>query len=303
MGMRKILFYTQNRWAYGSIHHGLCKELYKYEIYANVLDWTQPYTLEEFSLLNSIYDIFVTNPEAVLPLHYNYHIPLEKIITIAHGQWDLLLARRDSGLEFFNHVREYAVVSNILKVKSKEFNIEREPKISRIGIHFDTFYSKISDSLKIVGYGGAKETINFFGEEIKRGELVEEAISDLKNIELVTHGFYNHLCMPGYYKTIDALIMSSTEESVGLPVMEAAASGKLILGTPVGYFENNGRKGGGILLSLERNKFIQEVKESICFYRDNPKEYKDACLSIQNFAKENYDWEVVIEDWVNLLSV
>lgn len=301
--MIKVLFYTQNRWAYGSIHHALCKELYKYGIYANLLDWTQPYSLDEFELLNSIYDIFVTNPEAVLALHYNYGIPLEKIITIAHGQWDILLAKRDSGTEFFKYVKKYAVVSKILKRKSKEFEIEVEPEVVRVGIHFDTFYSAPSPVLKIIGYGGAKETINFFGEEIKRGRLVEDCINSIQDVELITHGFYNHLCMPGYYKGIDALIMSSTEESVGLPIMEAAAAGKLTMGTPVGYFENNGKRGGGLLLGLEENQFKNDLIESINFYKDNPKEYIDACLSIQQFAKENYDWEVVIEDWVKLLSV
>lgn len=92
--MKKVLFYTQNRWAFGSIHHGLCKELYKHNIYANLLDWTETYTSEEFELLNNTYDLFVTMPEAVLHLHYIYKVPLNKIIAVAHEQWDILLAKR-----------------------------------------------------------------------------------------------------------------------------------------------------------------------------------------------------------------
>lgn len=301
--MLKVLFYTQNRWAYGSIHHGLCKELYKYGIYANLLDWTQVYTEEEFELLNNTYDVFVTNPEAVLHLHYTYKIPLEKISTIAHGQWDILLAKRDSGIEFFNYVRNYGVISNFLKNKSKEFGIEREPFITKLGIHFDTFYSKPSNDLKVAGYGGDKETINFFGEEIKRGSLVEKAFEDINGVHLYTHKYYNHLCMPGYYKKIDALIMSSTEEAGGLPVMEASASGKLVLGTPVGYFEDNANKGGGILLPIEENLFINDLKYNIELYRDNSILFREKCESIQQFARENYDWSITIEDWVSFLSV
>ena len=73
--MKKVLFYTQNRWAFGSIHHGLIKELYKHNIYGNLLDWTKRYTEEEFKYLDNTYDLFVTNPEAVMSLHQAYKIP------------------------------------------------------------------------------------------------------------------------------------------------------------------------------------------------------------------------------------
>ena len=299
--MKKILFFTQNRWAFGSLHHALCKELYKHNIYANLLDWTQHYTLEEFNLLNNTYDIFVTNPEAVMHLH-RCGIPLKKIITIAHGQWDLLLARRDSGLDFFNEVKDFAVVSAILKTKSKEFGIRREPKITPIAIHFDAFYSKIHPELKIVGYGGLKETKNFFDVEIKRGHLVEKVLTSVNGLQLTFNGNFNHLCMPAFYKTIDCVIQSSSEESAGLPAMEGAASGKLIIGTPVGYLGENGNNGAGIIVPLEEDGFVNETKNHLTYYRDNPQAYREKCELIQQFAKENYDWQVVIHRWVELFT-
>lgn len=300
--MLKVLFYIENGWAYGSIHHGLCKELYKHGIFANLLDWTKEYTREEFSLLNSCYDLFVTNVTAATNL-YNYGIPLHKIIGVAHGQYDLLVANQVCGKEFYSYIKNFCVVSEILKLKSKEFGIDREPEITRIGIHFDSFYSQVQQELKIVGYGGIRETYNFFGEEIKRGYLVENAVSKVQNLTLLSNKVYNHLCMPGYYKTIDALVMSSSEEAAGLPVMEASAAGRLILGTPVGYFEKNGNIGGGIILPIEENQFVHQLSNYLEYFRDNSREYKIACESIQQFAKENYDWSVVIEDWVKILSV
>jgi hypothetical protein len=54
--MKKVLFYNQNRWALGSIHHALAKELYKYGIIANLLDWTQQYSLEEIRLTSILRD-------------------------------------------------------------------------------------------------------------------------------------------------------------------------------------------------------------------------------------------------------
>lgn len=299
--MIKVLFYTQNRWAFGSIHHALTKELFKHNIYANLLDWTQSYTLEEFHLLNSVYDIFVTNPEAVISLH-NRGIPLTKIITIAHGQWDLLLAKQNNGTEFYKELRGYGVISDILKQKSAEFGIERIPNVVPLGIHFDTFYDKIHDHLKVVGYAGQKECLNFYKVEIKRAKLIEEAVSILSDINLVTHGDYNHLCMPGYYKHIDCLIMASSEEAGGLPVMESAAAGRLVLGTPVGYFEHNAKLGAGIELPLEPTSFVNKAREHIAYYRDNPQQYRYMCQNIQQFARDNYDWSNVIHAWVELLT-
>lgn len=214
--MKRVLFYTQNRWAYGSIHHGLCKELYKHGIYANLLDWTQSYSLDEFRCLNKSYDIFVTNPEAVCTLHKNYQVPLNKIIAMAHGQWDMLLAKKEASFDFYPLIKEFAVVSNVLKTKAEEFKLSRIPKVVEFGIHFDMFYREPAANLHTIGYGGAKETVNFHGQEIKRGKLVEQALEGT-GLKLQMHGFYNHLCMPGYYDSIDAVVMSSIAQNPKTP--------------------------------------------------------------------------------------
>jgi glycosyltransferase involved in cell wall biosynthesis len=297
--MKRVIFYTQNRWAFGSIHHALCKELYKYDIYCNVLDWSIGYTTREFELLIDKYDYFVTNPEAIMALHNEYKVPFDKIISIAHGQWDILLARQNFGLDVLSKIKKYAVVSNILKEKSIEFGSPVIPEVVELGIHFDLLYNKPSDSLKTIGYAGAYETVNYFGQEIKRGRLVKDIV-EKTNLNLNNHEFFNYMCVPSYYKQIDCLIMSSTEESVGLPMLEGAAAGKLCIGTPVGYFERNGLKGGGIQVSLEENQFVDEVSAILNYYKYNPEQYHKKCLDIQEYARYNYDWSKVIDQWVKL---
>ncbi len=299
--MRKVLFYTQSRWAFATIHRGLEKELYKYGIISNLLDWTQQYSGEEFKLLNESYDLFVTMPDAVVHLN-RCGIPGNKIATVAHGQWDMLLAKRDFGNGFYDQIYKFGVVSNVLKTKSAEFGINRTPDVVSFGIHFDMFYRKPSSSLKKIGYGGARETKNFFNVEIKRGHLVKETITNVPEVNLVEHDFYNWMCMPAYYNSIDALAVSSIEESAGLPSMEAAAAGRLVLSTPVGYFEENGPRGGGILLPLEEEEYKKKLSEEIRYYTSDSEAYKKKCLEIQEFAKENYDWSRHIENWVNFLT-
>jgi len=299
--MKKVIFYTQNRWAFGAIHHALCKELYKHNIYANLLDEDIQYTEEEFQLLNESYDLFVTNPDKVINLHIKSKIPLNKIVAVAHGQWDILLANHQNE-DIYPHIHSFGVISNVLKNKCKEWNISVQPKVVETGVHFDLFYAKPSELLRILGYGGIKQTYNFYGQEIKRGHLVERACEGIEGIQLQSSGSYNHLCMPAYYKTVDSVIMSSTEEAGGLPMLEAAAAGRLPIGTPVGFFEENAPKGGGILVPLDENAFVEQTKQTILYYRDNPKEYVNKCLEVQAYARDHYDWSKKIKAWVELLG-
>lgn len=286
----------------GQIHRSLEKELFQYGIYANLLNWRTEVKPDEWKMLNDTYDLFVTNPDAVLPLH-NCGIPINKIATIAHGQWDMLLAKQQSNnLDFYPHLYKFGVVSEVLKTKCAEHNISsRVPEVVREGLHFDFFYQKPSQSLQRVGYGGARETKNFFGVEIKRGHLVKNTVAQTP-VQLVEHDFYNWLSMPAYYSKIDALVASSIEEAAGFPVMEAAAAGRLVLSTPVGYFEEDGPKGGGIVLPLEEQDYCQSLYNNLAEYYNDSNKYQKKCKEIQEYARENYDWSKHIQGWVNFLS-
>lgn len=301
--MKKILFYTEAKWAYGSIHYGLCKELYKHGIFAEVLNWDINFSQDEFDFLIDRYDLFVTTSPSVMKLHKDYKVPLSKIVATAHGQWDILLARHQAEFDFYPQLRSFGVISDILKEKSIEWGISRVPKVVETGIHFDLFYSEPSESLKTIGYAGTKHTYNFGGHEIKRGHLVDAVCVNIPDIQLKSSGgMYNYLCMPTYYKSVDAVIMSSSEEAGGMPMLEAAAAGRLTIGTPVGFFEKNGKLGGGVTVPIEDNLFVEKTRECILFYKDNPYEYRQKCLEIQAYARDNYDWCHKINAWVDLLS-
>jgi len=300
--MKKILFFFENNWAFGSIHHALCKELYKHGIYANVLDWSQNYTSEEINFLKTIYDVFVTLPNTASTLLYTFGIEPQKIIIVAHEQTDILFTHRDHGADYFQQFLKYGVISNAIKSKSKEVGIIREPDIVNCGIHFDNFYRPIREQLKIVGYGGAKCTPNFYGLDRKRGHLVEQCVNETPDINLLNHKFYRYMCMPAYYEKIDCLIVSSYEDAGGLPAMEAAASGCLVISTPVGYFEYHGPRGGGITVPINENDFVNQTKQHLEFYKNNISAYKEKCEQIQQYARDNYDWSNKIENWVNFLT-
>lgn len=300
--MEKVIFFVENGWAFGQLHKAVCKELYKHGIYANILDSSKSYTLEELDLLQKHYDIFVTLPNFAHILVNEYLIDPSKIIIMAHEQCDILYTIQMHGVEYFNKFKKYAVISDILKIKSKEWGISVEPIITECGVHFNHFYSPVKDNLKIVGYGGAKCSPNFYGVDRKRGYLVENCVKQIDGLILREHKFYNHLCMPGYYKEIDCLMMSSIQDAGGLPVVEAAAAGRLVISTPVGFFEHSGPLGGGIVVPLDEDGFMSESKKNLIYYMQNEKEYREKCHSIQSYARDNYDWSIRIKNWVNLFN-
>ena len=300
--MKKVLFFTQNRWAFGTIHQGLVKELYKRGIYSNLLDYSVLYTKEEFNFLIDIYDYFVTNPETI-PALMSYGVPCQKIVAIAHAEWDIFVAARDMVHNTTNYydLHAYGCISDKLCDMFNDSHPHSKVKAKRVtnGIHFDLFYNKPSNSLKTVGFGGKMVGCNFFGLDIKRGHLVEK-VTNMTNLEFIPNATYHYMAMPAYYKTIDAIIMASTEEAAGMPMLEAAAAGRLCIGTPVGYFNHNSDNGGGIKVRIDEEDFINDTSKILEYYKSNPEEYNKKCLDIQEYARYNYDWSKVIDQWIEL---
>jgi glycosyltransferase involved in cell wall biosynthesis len=300
--MKKVMFFTQNRWAFGSLHQGLVKELYEHGIYANLLDYTIGYSQEEFNFFIDTYDYFVTNPESI-PQLMSYQVPLNKIVAVAHAEWDIYVAARDMVHNITNYydIHSYGCISDKLVDMFNDCNPHSKVKAKRVtnGINFHAFYAKPSDGLQKVGFGGKMVGCNFFGVDIKRGHLVQQAV-EMASLNFVPNGTYHYLAMPGYYKTIDSIIMASIEEAAGMPMLEAAAAGRLCIGTPVGYFKHNSEEGGGIKVRSDENGFLADVVETLEYYKANTEKYKQKCLDIQEYARYNYDWSKVIHQWVDL---
>jgi glycosyltransferase involved in cell wall biosynthesis len=180
-------------------------------------------------------------------------------------------------------------------------NYSIKPKLVTNGIHFDMFYNKPSNQLNTVGYGGTMVGHNFSGQEIKRGLLVQK-VAETTNLRFFPNATYNHLAMAGYYKQVDSIIMSSTEEAGGLPMMEAAAAGRLTIGTPVGYYAEDAIESGGVIVSIDPNDFIRETREAIQRYQQDNQLYRSTCAKIQEYAIEKFNWPDRIEPWLNLFT-
>lgn len=312
--MKRVVFYFEPNWAFGTVHYELFKYLWGHGFNCQLLPWNKSYTREEMLELNSTTDIFVTTPHGWRFLGYNYGtVAPEQCVIISHAKLDMTELIHHHGYEDFKRFRRYGCVSQWLVDLSKELGIERPAELTPVAINYNTFYSTPNDNLKVVGYTGSFHRKEEFAQDMvasdlaqpkyhKRGWLVEEAVKRAGLEFRVAQQYHNSfITMPGFYKGVDAVIAASTEEGAGLPVMEGGAAGKLVIGTNVGHWAQRIGDAGGHAVPVAEDEFLEKTVEILSYYKDNPNKYRQRCLEIQEHAK-SYDWQHVIDKWVSILS-
>ena len=177
---------------------------------------------------------------------------------------------------------------------------QHELLVCSLGIDYWNFHAPVAKRLTSVGYAGAYRVEH--NAHIKRTELVDQ-ICEQTGLPLKVALHYHNLftTMQGFYPQVSAVIISSTHEGAGLPALEAAAAGRLVLSTPVGHIERIGPK-GFVELPLNAEELVLRGVEILNYYKNNPTEYELRCTQMQEHAK-TYDWSAgPISQWVQLLS-
>jgi glycosyltransferase involved in cell wall biosynthesis len=298
--MKKVLFFTEPWWAFGAVHYGLSRALTKYGISSNVIDWRNNYSESERKFISSSYDLFVTTQPGIITLNQGYNISLDRIICVSHAAWDIKIVNHLLNNDIYNNLFGYSVVSDHLIADSINNGVFRIPSVTKIGIDFDLFYRKLPSRLSTIGYSGALVANNVEKKEIKR------SICFLKSVVPSGLSFrfakrYHFANMPGFYESVDAIMVTSSEEGAGLPGMEAAAAGRLVISTPVGYFGQNYHMGAGLVLPIDSDSLIAKASEYVNYYKQNDREFIELCNMCQSFARDNYDWGKVIHPWLELI--
>lgn len=299
--MKRIAFFTYNEWAFGSIHKALIKELYKNGIDSNIIDWNISYSREEFNAFIDTYDVFVTVPGNAVTALLSYGVPYSSIIAIAHGRYDIQFGISEGN--DFNAFRAYGGVSLDLSHFSQQNGINKEFHVVRNGINFDEFYCPVAEHLNVIGYSGVIEKDNPHSniKDWKRGYLVKD-IASKTDTKLLLPSKRSHLAMSAYYKDIDCLMVSSTEqESCGLPLLEAAAAGRLPISTLTGI-NRDFDKPTGIILPMEEELYLSGGINVINTLKENSHLFNQLCTNAQEFARMHYDWSVVIDNWITILT-
>lgn len=299
----KVVIFGYTKWSHGRVYYDLCNHLYRQGYIVDILDWQVGHA-DYISKLSSYYDLFMCACDGIRMLTDTYKVPYDRTIAISHHEFDLRMLIEQKGTEIFNWFVNFGVVGESLYAASLAMGVPKVPMIASLGINYSEFHGDVSDKLQTVGYAGSMR-VKTFGVEWKRGELAEAAAREAGLAFKVAGSTANQISfhdMPDFYRSVDAVLMSSISEGAGLPVMEAAAAGKLVIGTPVGHFPRKAYEGGGIIAPIEADRFKAFAATTLRYYRDNRAAYVDKCRSIQAAARQ-FDWQHSLADWVELIEV
>lgn len=298
----KVLIRGWPFWSHGRVYYDLCKQLDRRGYIVDILNWRGDHR-DQVRQLMQYYDLFITALDGVRTLVNLYGVPCDRVIGVSHSQWDIRTLIEQKGREFFETLGGYVVISDFLYCSSLTQGVAREPKVAGLGVDYDDFRIPVSDRLETVGYASSMSCTDY-GVEWKRGHLAEAAARDAGLAFKVAGSMSNAMSfhdMPDFYRTVDAVLMSSVNEAGPLTVIEAAAAGRLVIGTPVGHFPEKACLGAGILAPAEAGKFKSFAAETLRYYKDNPAAYVEKCRAIQEAARLS-DWSHVIGDWIEAIE-
>ena len=297
----RILIYTQTSWAFGAVHSSLAAQLRAAGWVADVKDWSKQYYLSEFQKEVEQYDYVLTVASGGnATLAHSYGIAPEKIVIVAHDEWDLQKMIAAEGIDDFDRYAGYGVISDTLACSSIALGIKRVPFVVRYGVEFAKYRHDLSTGLSRVGYATTMERLTVSGLERKRGALAKACVEAV-GLEFVPVDDLPFEAMPEFYGSVNSVVMPSLQEGAGLPPLEGAAAGRLVIGTPVGHFPRLAYEGLGILAPLEAGAFQRFTAETLIYYRDNPSAYVEKCGAIQEAAKQR-DWQYTVKDWIELFD-
>lgn len=298
----KVLIYGYPKWSHGRVYYDLCCHLHKRGYIVDILDWQQDHAHHIKDII-PYYDLFMCALDGIRTLVDIYGVPYDRIVAISHHELDIRMLVEQKGVDVFDKFAGYGVVSEFVYCSSIMQGVHRPPVVVPVGINYSEFFATPSDRLESVGYASSMSA-RTYGVEWKRGHLAEAAASEAHLDFKIAGSTGQQLSfhdMPDFYKTVDAVVTSSISEAAQLPVMEGAAAGRLIIGTPVGHFPVKAYLGGGILAPVEPEQFKKFTTATLKYYRDNPGAFNDKCNSIQETARQ-FDWKYAIGDWIGLLE-
>ncbi len=298
----RILIYGYPQWSHGRVYYDVMQRLWRAGFVIDLINWRQDHAAS-FPELLDYYDLFLTAPDGVRTLADAYGVPAARMIVVSHHEADIRMLVEQKGREIFDEFAAFGAVSDFVYGASMMQGVRRPPTVVPLGIDFESFYAPLPSRLEAVGYASSMSVVTY-GVEWKRGHLAEAAARKAGlpfKVAGSTASQTSFHDMPQFYPTVDAVLTSSISEAAQLPVMEAAAAGRLVIGTPVGHFPLRAYQGGGIIAPMEADKFVAFVSEALAHYRDNPSAFRETCSRIQDAARQ-FDWSEMIGEWAGLIE-
>ena len=295
----KIGFYTSPKWAFGTIHAELMDRLHDFNIESEILDFEKAYIIPEFQSMLQNFDFIVTNPQSSLALTKSYRFPPARIALVSHGEPELIAMCEAASRNVFDSFLDFAVVSESLYASALTLGIRPPSAVLSIGVNYDKFFSEPARELRKVGYAATYSRSNYYGVEIKRGELARMCVTN-SGLEFVTASEIALSEMPDFYRSVDSILMPSLQEGAGLPALEGAAAGRLVIGTPTGHFPRCAYEGAGILAPLLGDQFVEFTTRTLVHYKSDAGLFQAKCKAIQS-ASRKFNWSYFVPAWADFL--
>lgn len=291
----KIGFLCELDWSVNVVYEGLGKEFHKHQIDTSIIDIRRYRDKYEWNNYINHYDyFFVPTGDEYLTKYSDWGLPDEKLIPVVHAPWEIESMVDTYGVNIFNRYPAVFCVSNRIKQLSKDIKITKELDVVQNGIIFDRFYCKPSEKLVRVGYAYPMQTHH----EWKRVTIPPKITG---GVVTPTHVLPYPL-MGQFYKKIDASILTSTHtEACGLINLEAAAAGRMIISTDVGILEDY-PNAPAIRVRMEEDELLDDIDNTIRYYKYHTEEFKRRCIETQEFAREYYSWDHAVKSWLTGLS-
>ena len=282
-------------WSINVVYEGLGKELHKHGIDTTIIDIRQDKPYYIWNKIQNHFDyLFVPTHSELVNKFNECGLPDEKLIPIVHAPWELEDIVKVYGRNFLDRFPAVLCVSNRIKQLSKDLGITKKLDVVQNGVIFDRFYCEPSQRLVNVGYAYPMVSPHPW----KRSKLVGKIDCGV----VVPSSILPFYMMREFYKKIDASILVSTHtEACGLINLEAAAAGRMIISTDVGILEDY-PNAPAIRVRMEEEDLIEDINNTIRYYRYNTEEFKRRCIETQEFAREYYDWSHAIKSWLTPLN-
>jgi hypothetical protein len=299
-----LRFFTDPTWALGIIHRDIAALFDRRGIATDMIDFRISHPIDAVYRNDAIY---MTTPGDAARSLYKYGIKPDQIYLVAHGEVDLHQHIRLFGLESFAKYAGYGVVSDTLAATSIAMQIPRVPKVLRLGVDTNFFASDPAPSLNAIGYATVLERYTAADKrvEIKRGRLARQIAENvgIPFVQIQVEPISPHDALPAFYRSVGAYVLPSLLEGASLPPLEAAAAGRVVIGTPVGQFPRLVSEGIGILGPLEEDAFVAFASAKLREYKADPIAYRAACTAAQEAVRKHRAWDVVIDDWIYFLGL
>ena len=295
-----VAIFQDTGWCIGEMYRNIAPH-----IEGVCFEWSKVYDKQAFDSFDRVLTLAGDGSKCLVK---QYGIPRDKILVVAHDTQDVIRLFGNDGNEGIRQYAGFGVVSDTMAAETLAIGVTRIPTVLRGGVDCGFYDSAIPLALRRVGYASTYSRTNEYGVERKRGDLARKAAVQA-GLEFTTAiGPTNNRFsgipkgkMPDYYRSVDAVIMSSLEEGGGMPMLEGAAAGRLTIGTPVGEFPRLAYEGLGILAPLGEEAFVEFVAGQLIQYKQDPMSFQSKCRSIQAAARKR-DWSCVISDWIRFVG-